>query len=65
LQNAVNKSSVFGFLYAGVAVALSVGAIVIGNIWQFYSENSAFIFSFSGIVFVIIINNLNKKRIDG
>jgi MFS family permease len=55
-QNAVNKSSVYGFLYAGVAIFSSLGAIVIGNIWQFYSEKDAFIFSFIGVSFVIIIN---------
>jgi MFS family permease len=55
-QNAVNKSSIYGFLYAGVAVFSSLGAIVIGDIWQFYSQNSAFIFSFVGVSFVLIIS---------
>jgi putative exporter of polyketide antibiotics len=61
-QNAVNKSSVYGFLYAGVAIFSSLGAIVIGNIWQFYSEEKAFLFSFIGITFVIITKNLKDKN---
>jgi len=60
-QNAINKSSVYGFLYAGVAIFSSFGAIVIGNIWQKFGDNYAIVFSLVGVSFMSFILMLKGK----
>ena len=60
-QNAVNKSSAYGFLYAGVAIFSSFGAIVIGNIWQKFGDNYAIVFSLVGVSLMSFILMLKGK----
>jgi len=64
--NAENKASVYGIFYGGVAISGSLGAIVIGQIWDKIGERQAEIFSLSGLIGVFIIylilSKISKKR---
>jgi len=64
--NAENKASVYGIFYGGVAISSSIGAIVIGEIWQNFGETNAEIFSLAGLcgvflVFLVVYNLLPNK----
>ena len=58
---AINKASVYGIFYGGVALASSLGAVVIGQIWQKAGERAAEMFSITGIVTVFIIYLILSK----
>jgi MFS family permease len=62
-DNAVNKGSVYGILYGGVALFSSLGAIVIGEIWQKFGDNYAIIFSLVGVSFMSFILIILKGKI--
>ncbi|WP_024790369.1 MFS transporter [Lebetimonas sp. JH292] len=51
---AVNKSTVYGIFYGGVAISGALGAGVIGNIWQFFGEMKALYFSLTGLCVVFL-----------
>ena len=62
-DNAVNKGSVYGILYGGVAAFSSLGAIVIGQIWQKFGDNYAIVFSLVGVSFISFILIMLKEKI--
>jgi len=61
-DNAANKGSAYGVLYAGVAIFSSLGAITIGEIWQYFGDKIAIIFSLSGIALMSLVLMVSKKR---
>ena len=62
-DNAINKGSVYGILYGGVALFSSLGAIIIGQIWQKFGDNYAIIFSLVGVSFMSFILIILKGKI--
>jgi len=52
--NAISKGFVFGVFYGGVAIFSSLGALIIGYIWQNYGVNSVLKFSIIGMVLISI-----------
>jgi len=62
-DNAINKGSVYGILYGGVAVFSSLGAIVIGQIWEKFGDNYAIVFSLVGVSFMSLILIMLKEKI--
>jgi MFS family permease len=61
-DNAVNKASVYGIFYGGVAISSSIGAVIIGEIWHNFGEKYALIYSITGIILVYIIYLLKVKN---
>jgi len=62
-NEAINKASIYGVLYSGVALFSSLGAIIIGMIWHNYSQNTAILFSLCGVIIInIIYVNLLQKN---
>ncbi|GAX88278.1 conserved hypothetical protein [Lebetimonas natsushimae] len=61
-DNAVNKASVYGIFYGGIAISASVGAVVIGEIWHNFGEKYALIYSMGGIILVYLIYLLKVKN---
>ena len=53
--NAENKASVYGIFYGGVAISSSLGAIVIGQIWEQFGQNNAEIFSLGGLILMFFV----------
>ncbi len=53
--NAKSKAFVYGVLYGGVAIFSSLGALVVGYIWQHYGMESVLVFSTTGMIFVTIV----------
>ena len=49
-DEAINKGTVYGILYGGVALFGAAGATVIGLIWKHYGETDAVLFSMAGLV---------------
>jgi len=60
-DNAINKATVYGILYGGVALFSSLGAIVIGLIWKNYGEKNAILFSVTGLFIMFILFLLKVK----
>jgi MFS family permease len=60
-DNAVNKGSVYGVLYGGVALFSSLGAIVIGKIWENFGDNYAIVFSLVGVSFMCLTLAIKRK----
>ncbi len=64
--NAKNQASVYGIFYGGIALASSLGAIIIGQIWERLGERAAEIFSISGLVliflFYLILSKIHFKK---
>ncbi|MEA3352446.1 MAG: MFS transporter [Campylobacterota bacterium] len=60
--NAKSKGFVFGVFYGGVAIFSSLGALVIGYIWQHYGIDNVLKFSIIGMICVmgILILKLHK-----
>ena len=52
--NAISKGFVFGVFYGGVAIFSSLGALIIGYIWQNYGVDSVLKFSIIGMVLISI-----------
>lgn len=61
-KNALNKASVYGIFYGGLALFSSLGALSIGYIWQFFGQSSALGFSLFGMTAIFIISLFNHKR---
>lgn len=55
-DNSVNKATVYGILYGGVALSSALGAIVTGLIWQNIGESMAIMVSISGLIIVFIVS---------
>jgi len=52
---AISKSFVYGIFYGGVAIFSSLGALVIGFIWEHYGIDSVVYFSQIGMIVMLII----------
>jgi len=63
-DNAVNKASIYGIFYGGIAISSSIGTIIIGEIWQKFGEKYALIYSFIGIfiVFLVYLSKISIKK---
>jgi len=61
-DSAVNKASVYGIFYGGIAISSSIGAVIIGEIWHRFGEKYALIYSLTGI-FIIFLFYLSKISI--
>lgn len=59
--NAISKGFVYGVFYGGVAIFSSIGALVIGYIWHYFGVNTALIFSFTGMLILMLIFLSIKK----
>jgi len=51
--NAVNKGSIYGIFYAGVALSSALGASAIGLIWKHFGENEAILISLCGLIVML------------
>jgi len=67
-NKAINKGSVFGFLYGGVAISGALGSLFVGEIWHRFGQNIAIDISIVGLFIVYAIytkiaytKNLTKK----
>ncbi|MBU0721187.1 MFS transporter [bacterium] len=54
-KNAINQASVYGVFYGGIALFSSLGALSIGAIWHYFGQQSAMLFSLSGMILVLMI----------
>ncbi len=48
-EEAQSKGAVYGIFYGGVAIFASLGALLMGYIWQHYSFESAILASITGL----------------
>ena len=53
---AYNKGTVYGVLYGGVAISGALGAVSIGLIWKYFTEEKAFLFSIIGLIVITIFS---------
>ena len=53
-QKAINKGTLYGIFYGGIAIFSALGATVTGLIWKSFGEQSAIVFSITGISLVLI-----------
>jgi len=60
--NAVNKASIYGIFYGGVAIFSSLGALSFGYIWQNFGQSDALMFSFVGMIMIFIVLLLKERR---
>ncbi len=63
--NAINKASIYGIFYAGIALFSSLGALSIGYIWHYFGQSHALYFSLIGMmsVFIISLIQIDKKEV--
>jgi len=63
-DNAINKASVYGIFYGGIAISSSIGTIIIGEIWQKFGEKYALIYSLAGIftIFLLYLSKISIKK---
>ncbi len=54
-DEAVNKGTVYGIFYGGVALFGAAGATVIGLIWKRYGESDAILFSMAGLATLLLM----------
>jgi MFS family permease len=55
-SHAVSKGFIFGVFYGGIAIFSSLGAVVIGFIWEIYGVNSVILFSETEMIGIFIIS---------
>ena len=60
--NAINKASIYGVFYGGIAVFSSLGALSFGYIWQNFGQENALIFSLIGTVIIFILVLIKSKK---
>ncbi|WP_456458914.1 MFS transporter [Nitratifractor sp.] len=53
-DEAVNKGTVYGIFYGGVALFGAAGATVIGLVWKQYGEADAILFSMAGLTILLL-----------
>jgi len=63
-DEAVNKGTVYGIFYGGVALFSAAGATVIGLIWKQFGESDAVLFSLAGlgVVWIVYLLMVNRSR---
>ncbi len=59
---AINKASVYGFFYGGIALFSSLGALSIGYIWNYFGQTEALIFSLLGMSTVTMLSFFKLKN---
>ena len=59
--NAINKASIYGVFYGGIAIFSSLGALSFGYIWQNFGQGSALIFSLTGMMMIFIVLLLKER----
>ena len=62
-NNAINKSTVYGILYTGTAFSSALGSITTGMIWKNFGEQSAVLFSITGMIIVMLALSLKNKSV--
>ena len=62
--NAVNKASIYGIFYGGIAIFSSLGALSFGYIWQNFGQSGALIFSCVGMIMIFIVLLLKERRVN-
>ncbi len=61
-DEAVNKGTIYGILYGGIAIFSALGATITGLIWKIFGEQNAIIFSITGMSVVMTIYLVLKWR---
>ncbi|MBU1657458.1 MFS transporter [bacterium] len=61
-EHAINKASIYGVFYGGLALFSSLGALSIGYIWQYFGQTNALIFSLVGMLTVSVVTLFIKKE---
>jgi MFS family permease len=64
-QNAKSKAFVYGLFYGGIALSSSLGAIVIGQLWNRFGFEYAVLFSLTGmgILMTVLIYKMCKSTV--
>ncbi len=60
--HAVNKASIYGVFYGGIAIFSSLGALSFGYIWQNFGQSSALMFSLVGTIIVFIVSLMKSNK---
>ncbi len=60
--NAINKASMYGIFYGGIAIFSSLGALSFGYIWQNFGQSDALIFSLVGIIIIFIVLLFKERK---
>ena len=60
--NAINKGTVYGVLYGGVALSTALAATVFGLVWQYIGGDAAILISISGMCILLIVGAYLIKR---
>jgi MFS family permease len=61
-EEAQSKGAVYGIFYGGVAIFASLGALLMGYIWQHYSFKSAILASITGLTVLTLLLSLYLWR---
>ena len=57
-NEAINKGTIYGILYGGVALFSALGATIIGIIWKQFNQEIAILFSLGGLSLIGLLNLL-------
>jgi len=60
--NAINKASMYGVFYGGIAIFSSLGALSFGYIWQSFGQSDALVFSLVGTIIVFIVSLMKSNK---
>lgn len=61
-NEATNRGTMYGIFYGGIAISSALGATIIGLIWKSYGEQSAIIFSISGMSIVLVVYLISSVK---
>ena len=59
---AVNKGTVYGILYGGVALFGALGALITGLIWKIWNSDGAILFSIAGMLLMFLLYFIIKYK---
>jgi membrane associated rhomboid family serine protease len=60
-QTEQGKGNAYGVFYLGTALAMGLGNVVIGQIWEHFNSNTALTFSASGLILLLLAVSLMKS----
>jgi len=60
--HAVNKASIYGVFYGGIAIFSSLGALSFGYIWQNFGQSGALMFSLIGMMMIFTVLLMKERR---
>ncbi len=60
--NAINKASMYGVFYGGIAIFSSLGALSFGYIWQNFGQSDALVFSLAGIIIIFLFSLMKSNK---